>query len=54
MVGYLVDQLDEEPRQAVEDIMGFRVNVSQWDQAALGVKMGGMGITLGHDIADAA
>ena len=54
MVGYLVDQFDEGLRQAFEDIVGFRVNDSRWDQAALGVKVAGMGITWGNDIADAA
>ena len=54
MVGYLVDQFDMELKQTFEDIVGFGVNDSQWDQAALGIKMGGMGITRGSDIADAA
>ena len=54
MVGYLVDQFDLDLKQTFEDIVGFRVNDSQWDQAALGVKMGCMGITRGSDIADAA
>ena len=38
----------------LEDILGFRVSDCQWDQAALGVRAGGMGITRGSDIADAA
>ena len=54
MVGYFINQFDAEFRQTFEDIVGFRVNESQWDQAALGVKVGGMGITRGNDIADAA
>ena len=54
MVGYLVDQFDAELKRTFEDIVGFGVDDSQWDQAALGVKMGGMGITRGNDIADAA
>ena len=54
MVGHFINQFDAELRQTFEDIVGFRVNESQWDQAALGVKVGGMGITRGNDIADAA
>ena len=41
MVGYFINQFDAELRQTFEDIVGFRVNDSQWDQAALGVKLGG-------------
>jgi hypothetical protein len=54
MVGYFINQFDAEFRQTFEDIVGFRVSESQWDQAALGVKLGGMGMTRGNDVADAA
>ena len=54
MVGCFIDQFDAEFRQTFYDIVGFGVSESQWDQAALGVKRGGMGMTRGNDVADAA
>ena len=54
IIRYLVNQLDAELRQAFEDVVGFRFDVTQWEQAALGVKLGGRGIRRGNDIADAA
>ena len=53
MVGRFNSQLDMELRQTFEDIIGFRVNEAQWDQVALGVKHGGIGMTRGIDITDA-
>ena len=54
MLKYLLDRFDKELRDTLEHIVGGGLTEKQWDQATLGVKLGGLGVRSISEIADAA
>ena len=54
MLRPFIDEFDDELRAAFEQVVGFSMSETQWDQASLGVKQCGIGLCRASDIADAA
>ena len=53
MLSFFAEGFDYELRCVLEDIVGLRLNDVQWDQATLGVKVGGLGISTAASLGDA-
>ena len=54
MLQPFIDEFDSELRQAFQEVVGFSVSDTQWDQACLGIKFSGLGLCRAGDIAEAA
>ena len=54
LLKHLLDRFDEGVRDVLEQIIGGGLSDSQWAQATLGVKQGGLGVRTISEIADAA
>ena len=45
LVGPFIELFYEELKRTFGEIVGFRVDETQWEQSSLGVRIGGMGNT---------
>ena len=54
MLSNLLDELDQELREVVEEVLGLTLQENQWAQATLPVRDGGLGLQEAREVADAA